>query len=124
MSDGIPFRPLGKAEFDATYPATNGTDPRVDPLGSSAILTDTRIRLTFAPERAEARVVALEKEVRATQVEQLASMMQLGKVHIQIKDGFAPERKLVLKPAEMVMIYDLFDRFIAELPRVDNKTSK
>lgn len=97
-------------------------DPRVDPLGSSAILTDTRIRLTFAPERPEARVVALEKEVRLAQVEQLTGMMQLGKVHIQIKDGFAPERKLVLKPAEMVMIYDLVDRFIAELPRVDNKT--
>lgn len=97
-------------------------DPRVDPLGNTAILTDTRIRLTFAPARPEARVVALEKEVRAAQVEQLAGMMQLGKVHVQIKDGFGAERKLVLKPAEMVMIYDLMDRFIAELPRVDDKT--
>jgi hypothetical protein len=97
-------------------------DPRIDTLGSSAILTDTRIRLTFAPERPEARVVALEKEVRAAMVEKLASMMQLGKVHIQIKAGFGAERKLVLAPAEMVMIYDLVDRFIAELPRVDDKT--
>lgn len=42
------------------------TDPRIDALGSSAILTDTQLRITFAPERPEARVVALRRTRAAT----------------------------------------------------------
>jgi hypothetical protein len=94
-------------------------DPRVDPLGNNAILTDTRIRISLAPRRPEVRVVALEQSVRAAQIERLASMTQQGVVHLQLKEGFAPERHYVLSPAELALLYDMLDKFITELPRVD-----
>ena len=97
----------------------DNSDPRVDALTNAAILTDTQVRITMAPVRQESRVVALQKSLRATEVERIASLTQQGKVHVQIKAGFAPERHLVLEPAEVAILYDMLDRFIQELPRVD-----
>ncbi len=97
-------------------------DLRVDALGRTAILTDTQFRITLAPERAESRVVALEKSVPKTNIDALDANTQRGKVHIQIKAGFSPERHLVLSPAELALLYTMLDTFIQELPRVDDKT--
>lgn len=97
-------------------------DPRVPALGAVAILTDLQVRLVFAPQRPEARVVALPIEVNQMKVAQLGAMMQQGDVHLQVKNGFGPERKIVLSPPEVAILYDLLDKFITELPRVDNKT--
>lgn len=99
------------------------SDPRIDSLGNSAILTDTQFRITLAPERAESRVVALEKSVPKTNVDAIDANTQRGKVHIQIKAGFAPERHLLLSPAELALLYTMLDTFIQELPRVDDKTA-
>lgn len=51
-------------------------------------------------------------------------MTQRGKVHLQLKRGFAAERHLVLDPAEVALLYEMLDMFIQELPRVDDKTVK
>lgn len=96
-------------------------DIRVDALKPLAILTDTHIRLVFAPSRAEARVVALDNEVRATRIEKLGLQMQQGFVHIQFKAGFEKERHIALRPAEMFLLYEMLDRFMQELPVVDKK---
>jgi hypothetical protein len=98
-------------------------DPRIDALGSTAILTDTQFRVTLAPARPEARVVALRNEVNLMRISQIAALTQQGSVHIQIKAGFAPERKLVVTPAELALLYDLLDKFVTELPRVDDKSA-
>lgn len=105
-------------------PEQREQDPRIDALGSSAILTDTQLRITFAPERPEARVVALRKDARCDQITRLETMTQRGKVHLQLKRGFAAERHLVLDPAEVALLYEMLDMFIQELPRVDDKTVK
>ncbi len=99
-------------------------DPRISPLGATAILTDTQIKLTFAPTRPEARVVGLQIEVNAMKMAQMSALMQQGAVHVQIKAGFAAERRLTFTPAEMVTLYDMLDKFITELPRVDDKAAK
>lgn len=102
-------------------PATDTTsaDPRIDALGHSAILTDTVLRLTFAPARPEARVVALRQEVRKDKIDQVAALTQQGVVHLQVKAGFGSERHLTLSPAEAVILFQMLDAFIHELPRVD-----
>ena len=96
-------------------------DPRIDALASTSILTDTHFRLTFAPQREEARVVALSVLARKSKMDALAALAQLGLVHIQIKAGFAPERKIVLTPGEVALLYDLLDKFVQELVVVDRK---
>lgn len=92
-------------------------DPRIDPLNSSAILTDTQLRCSFAPRDPEERVVALQVPVRKAKLDQLASMMKLGTFHIQIKSGFEPERSIALKPEEVPLLMDALDRVVTELPR-------
>lgn len=92
------------------------TDPRIDPLGSSAILTDTQFRLSFAPRDPEERVLAMQFAVRATKIAQLQSMMKLGDIHLQIKEGFGVERHSVISGPEMVLLMDAFDKFVTELP--------
>lgn len=96
------------------------SDPRIDPLNSAAVLTDTQLRLSFAPVRKEARVVALEKSVHRTDIMDLETRMQQGKVHFQIKAGFAPERSIELTGAELLLLLEMSDRFITNLPRVDD----
>ncbi len=93
------------------------TDPRIDPLGSSAILTDTQVRVSFAPHDGEARVVALSSKSRADRLLQMQSLMALGRVHIQVKAGFGAERSIELSPPEVMVIFELLDRFVTELPR-------
>lgn len=93
------------------------SDPRIDSLGSSAILTDTTLRLTFAPVDESAKVTALKVPVRHDKLVQLQSVMQLGKVHLQIKAGFAPERSIELTGPELMVLIDMADRFVTELPR-------
>lgn len=97
------------------------TDPRIDPLGAAAILTDTQLRLVFAPADPKARVVGLTVPIRKTRIDALVPLMQQGTVHLQLKDGFSPERHLELRAAELPLLFDLIDRFIHELPRVDKK---
>lgn len=120
MSGYTPFRQFGKTEFEKQHPKP---DPRIDPLGRTAILTDTQFRITLAPARPESRVVALEKAVNASRIAAIAAQTQQGKVHIQIKAGFAEERHIVLDPAELALVYSMLDMFIQELPRADDKTA-
>lgn len=93
------------------------SDPRIDPLGSSAILTDTQMRLAFAPRDPEAKITALGLNVHAAKIDKLQSLMQLGTIHLQIKAGFAPERSIELSGPEIMLLMDLADRFVTELPR-------
>jgi hypothetical protein len=93
------------------------SDPRIDPLNNAAILTDTQVRISFAPADEDARVVALSSKSRGVKLMQMQSLMQLGRVHIQVKAGFGEERSIDLTPPEIMVIYELLDRFITELPR-------
>lgn len=95
------------------------TDPRVDKLGNSAILTDTQFRIAFAPRDEKAKIVALKADVRQTKTDQLSSMMALGMVYIQVKAAFGIERTIALTPPEVVILMDLFDKFITELPKAE-----
>lgn len=92
-------------------------DPRIDSLGRTAILTDTQLRLAFAPLDPEAKVSALQIEVRADKVAQMQALAKLGTVHVQIKAGFGAERKIELTVPELFLLIDLADRFVTELPR-------
>lgn len=92
------------------------TDPRIDTLLPSAILTDTSLRLAFAPLDKDAKVVAMRLDVGKLKLDRLQSMLALGTVHIQVKAGFGMERSIELSPAEMMVMMEMFDRFVAELP--------
>ena len=92
------------------------TDPRIDTLGNSAILTDTQMRLVFAPHDPDARVIALGKGISAFTVANLSASMPLGKVHFQVKAGFAAERSVKLTVAELFLLIELADRFVTGLP--------
>jgi len=100
------------------------SDPRVPDLQGGAILTDTQIRLTFAPVREEARVVAAQVATAQARVNDLAVLLQRGAVHIQLKAGFAESRRLIVSPAEAYLLYDALDRFITGLPTVDTEIGK
>lgn len=91
-------------------------DPRIDALSNSAILTDTQLRLTFAPRDPQAKVTALKVPVRADKIDQMQAMMQLGTVHIQLKAGFGLERSIELSGPELMILMDAADRFVTELP--------
>lgn len=92
-------------------------DPRIDTLGSTAILTDTQLRLAFAPLDPEAKVSALQIEVRADKIVQMQALAKIGTVHFQIKSGFGEERSIELTVPEVFLLIDLADRFVTELPR-------
>lgn len=91
-------------------------DPRIDPLNNAAILTDTVMRLAFAPADPKAKVTALRVPMRASKLEAMQSSMRLGTVHLQLKAGFAPERHIELTPPELFALLEMGDRFITELP--------
>ena len=91
-------------------------DPRIDPLGRAAILTDTQLRVAFAPRDPKERVIGFGVEVRKTQMYQLAGMMKLGSFHVQLKTGFEDERHYEFKPEEVPMLMDALDKIITELP--------
>lgn len=93
------------------------TDPRIDPLGASAILTDTQFRMTFAPLNEAERVVAMKFHARRAKIDQMQSLMKLGTIHIQIKAGFSPERHYELSGPEAMLLMDGLDKFVTELPR-------
>lgn len=93
------------------------TDPRIDKLASSAILTNTQFRMSFAPRNPEARITALKFEARADKIAQMQNLMQLGTIHIQIKAGFGEERSIELSGPEAMLLFDGLDKFITELPR-------
>lgn len=92
-------------------------DPRIDPLGATAIFTDTQVRIAFAPLAPEAKIIALKVPVRKAKVDQMQSIMQLGTIHIQLKAWFAAERHLELSGPELMVLMEMADRFITELPR-------
>jgi hypothetical protein len=91
-------------------------DPRIDKLGNAAVLTDTQVRLSFAPQDEKANVIGITAPIRALKILQMASLMQVGRVHIQIKEGFGEERHLELSGPELMIIMDLADRLVTELP--------
>lgn len=92
-------------------------DPRIDPLSNAAILTDTQVRISFAPRDEKAKVVALKVPVRAAKLVEMQSIMQLGTIHLQLKAGFAAERHLEMTGPELMVLLEMADRFITELPR-------
>lgn len=94
-------------------------DPRIDPLGRSAVLTATQVRLTFAPRDADAKPVALKVSLEPDKIAKMQSMLKLGRVHIQVKEGFGEERSVELSLPEMLLIFELADRFITELPNAE-----
>jgi hypothetical protein len=91
-------------------------DPRIDPLGAAAILTDTQLRVAFAPLDPKAKVVALQVPIRKAKIDQLQSLMALGTVHVQIKAGFGAERSIELTGPEIMILLDALDKFVTELP--------
>lgn len=95
-------------------------DPRIDPLGRAAILTDTQLRLAFAPLDPKAKVTGMALEVRKAKLDQIASLMQLGTFHIQLKSGFEPERHYTFKPEEVPLLLDALDKMVTELPRAQS----
>jgi hypothetical protein len=91
-------------------------DPRIDPLGTSAILTDTQFRIAFAPIDQMVKATGLMFKARKAKLDDMQSQMRVGDVHVQIKAGFAPERHVVLTGPETMLLMDAFDKFITELP--------
>lgn len=94
-------------------------DPRVDTLGRAAILTDTQFRLTFAPADPKAKLVALQANAGQDKLLRIRSQMRVGQVVVQLKAGFGEERSIVLDPPEILLLIDLFDRFVTELPNAE-----
>lgn len=99
------------------------TDPRIDPLGANAILTDTQVRVSFAPHDQEERVIALASKSRSNTLLEMQTRMALGRVHIQVKAAFGEERSIELSPPEIMVIMELLDRFVTELPRAQRATA-
>lgn len=92
-------------------------DPRLnDKLPGSAILTDTRMRLSFLPDAEPDRIIAAEKEVPHARLLQMAPLLRNGKVRLQVKAGFAAEREIILTPAELLILTQFADTFLTELP--------
>jgi hypothetical protein len=91
-------------------------DPRIDTLGNAAILTDTQIRLAFAPLDPKEKTVALKVEQTKLNLDRMQAMMRLGVIHLQIKAGFASERHIELTGPELMLIMELGDRFVTHLP--------
>lgn len=92
-------------------------DPRIDPLPRSAVVTDTHIRLSFAPADSEAKVTAITTPMPALKLTRMQSLMQLGKVHVQVKSPFTHERAIELSGPELMVLMEMADRFVHELPR-------
>lgn len=90
-------------------------DERIDALRNAAILTDTQLRFTFAPAKTDKRVLALGKDIRSSQVGSLQMQCSHGLAHLQIKAGFAPERKIELTLPELLLVLELGQRFVDEL---------
>lgn len=105
-------------------PPPNGPDPRIDKLSAAGILTDTQVRLAFAPADPKAPVVALKASSRAARLVNMQSQMKLGRIYIQIKEGFGAERSIDLSGPEFLMIQELGDRLITELPAAQAATEK
>lgn len=99
-------------------------DPRIDPLTSSAILTDTQFRLAFAPADPDAKITALTVPVRGTKITQMQALMALGRVHFQVKAAFGEERSIELSGPELMVLIDMADRFVTELPRARQATAQ
>lgn len=99
-------------------------DPRIDPLNSAAIITDTQMRIAFAPADPDAKITALKVPVRNAKLAQMQAQMLLGRVHIQIKAAFGEERSIELSGPELFVLMDLADRFVTELPRAQAATPK
>lgn len=91
-------------------------DPRAEPLGAAAILTDTQFRLSFLPRDPNERAIAMQFVARAAKMGDMQSQMRLGDVLVQVKAGFASERQITLSAPEIVLLMDAFDKFITELP--------
>lgn len=92
------------------------SDPRIDTLGNAAILTDTQFRLAFAPHDEKAPVVAMKVNTRQSKINQMQAMMKVGTIHLQVKAGFGKERHVELTGPELMVLMDMADRFVTELP--------
>lgn len=92
-------------------------DPRIDPLPRSAVVTDTHMRMTFAPADQLAKVTAITVPMPAIKLTQMQSLMQLGAVHLQVKAPFQEERHIQLSGPELMVLIEMADRFVTELPR-------
>lgn len=95
---------------------TNIRDERVDALVNAAILTDTQIRMAFAPENPKSRIIAVKQDIRQAQVDMLRIKCSRGSVHLQIKSGFGRERHIELTIPELLLVQALADKFVMELP--------
>ena len=99
-------------------------DPRIDKLGNAAVLTDTQVRLTFAPQDEKAKVIGITAPIRKLKLLQMQSLMQLGKIHLQIKDGFSEERSIEMTGPELLVLMDLGDRLVTELPEAQKAAGR
>lgn len=95
--------------------AAEPRDERIDPLTAAAVLTDTQIRMAFAPENTSKRITALKQDLRQNAIDLLAVNCSRGSVHIQIKAGFGRERHMELTLPELLLVRELADKFIMEL---------
>lgn len=92
-------------------------DPRLaTKLPTSAILTDTKLRLSFVPLGNKEKVIAAEVSVRKTKIDELTVAMRSGHARIQIKAGFGLERDILLTPVEMFLISEIIERVLVEMP--------
>ncbi len=74
------------------------TDPRIDPLGASAILTDTQVRVSFAPSDPDERVIALKSNSRAANLLQMQGLKAAG-VPVYVIDSFEAVDKFIRSQA-------------------------
>ncbi len=102
---------------------TDIRDERIDALTSAAILTDTQIRLAFAPENPKSRITALKKDARQSDIDLLSVQCSRGSVHLQIKSGFGRERHIELTIPELLLIQALMDQFVMGLPAASASTA-
>lgn len=91
-------------------------DERIDPLKAAAILTDTQIRIAFAPQNPKSRITAMKVDVREKQVQDLALYTSTGTVHLQIKAGFGRERHMELTLPEVLLLRTALEKFVMQMP--------
>lgn len=97
------------------------TDPRLKgSLPQPEVLRNKVVGITFVPPSADEAVFEAVVEADWTNLANMAVKLRPGKVRLQIA-GFGGEREIIFEnTAELMLVYQMMDRFITELPSVED----
>lgn len=86
-------------------------------LDPPRIIGSTVLQMSFIPKNKKQMPVGLGHELPMDKVAELALKMRKGQVRFQVRRMTGEEVDIVLSPAELMMLIDMSDRFVTELPR-------